>query len=79
MISKNDLNTNTITSSFGASPLECSAGPIKFIPLSKNAETANKNLGDYLNDIYDNSGIRGIYDLLKVKLTEIINYIPKIV
>lgn len=68
MLRKNDLS-NIITDNSGTKQFSCSAGPIRFVPISKS-ETASKDIGKYLN---------GIYSSIKVRLFEIINYIPKIV
>ncbi|MDP3027084.1 MAG: hypothetical protein Q8N63_05220 [Nanoarchaeota archaeon] len=72
---KND-GFNRITGS-SKSSLECSAGQMTFIPLSKG-DTVNKETGNYLRSIY-NPRIREIYDSLRIKLIDLIGYIPKIV
>lgn len=72
---KNDGFNRIIGSS--KSSLECSAGQMTFIPLSKE-EAVNKETGNYLRSIY-NPRIREIYDSLRIRLIDLIGYIPKIV
>lgn len=55
--------------------LECSAGQITFIPLSK-VDTV-KETRNYLKGIY-NPRIKEIYYSLRIKLIDLIDYIPKI-
>jgi len=68
---------NRITGS-SKSQLECSAGQMTFIPLSKDEETASRETGNYLDPVYKDR-IREIYDSLRLKLLRIIDYFPKIV
>jgi len=68
---------NRLTGS-SKSPLECSAGQMTFIPLSKNEAVTSREAEDYLRSIH-NLRVREIYDSLRIKLIDLIGYIPKII
>jgi hypothetical protein len=75
---KRENNRPNRLTGFSKSPLECSAGQMTFIPLSKEGETASRKMGNYLSCVYSPK-IREVYDSLKLGLFKIIYSLPKIV